>query len=251
LPNPAKRKQDRDYSVAGVGVGVGVGKTLSPGFAGVSRLCLPFSSCFGAGDGDAVDPAAGEVTGVVTAAGAAGAPAVALGEAEGLIGTILVGSSWCARDFFRPNVFGLSVEFSSPSFADTDGEIVAVGLAEMVGGLLGEAEGDDVDVGSGVIFRGAVLMGAAGVEDSGGEGDEVARGLGIRRGGIVTLGEGAGVSVARRVADGFGVEIGVADGASVVEGDAADAGVSARVARVAVAVAVTEGDALSAGAAVR
>lgn len=138
---PPKRKQDRGYSVAGAGVG----ETLSPGFAGVSRLCLPFSSCFGVGE--VVGLAAGAITGVVTVDGAADTADVALGEADGLIGKVLIGSSWRARDFFRPNVFGFAGGFSSPSFGETEAEIVAVAVGETADDVgLGLTDGDGVPV---------------------------------------------------------------------------------------------------------
>jgi hypothetical protein len=86
---PAKRKQDRGYSAGGVGVG----ETLSPGFAGASRLWLPFSSYFGVGEGEVVDPFAGEIPGVETVEDAADSVGNALGETDGPIGMGSRGSS--------------------------------------------------------------------------------------------------------------------------------------------------------------
>ena len=113
-----RAERNRRYSVAGVGVGVGVAEP------------------FGVGEDVVVDLAGGEIAGVVTADGAADAPGVALGEADGLIGTVLIGSSCCARDFFWPSVFGFSAEVSSFSFGETEGEMMARGGVGLPRGLI-------------------------------------------------------------------------------------------------------------------
>ena len=147
---------------------------------------------------------------------------------------------------------------------------------------LGETEGDAVDVGSGVIFRGGVLIIAGGGNDSIGEGDDVAAGVTFGVGVTAGLADGGAVSITLAGADCSGVDVGLADGVSigevadaegvsvlrarsgvdvgvalgslVGEGVAEAAGVSGRCARtggveVAVVVASGEGEALSVGAA--
>lgn len=201
----AKGKQDRRYSAAGVGVGVG--ETFAPGFAGGMCFGLPFSS--GLVDADAVgaDPAA-------DADAEADGETIAFGETVGLIVTFLIGSISCARDFFGANVFGFTFGCSSPSFTEAEGEVVALVLDEVVGELLGETETDGVDLGGGVIFRWDVPAVAAGVDETVGDGDDDGKGLAVLIG--LKVGNVDSFDLSPTVCS--GVDVGVADGASVADG---------------------------------
>jgi hypothetical protein len=105
---------------------------------------------------------------------------------------------------------------------------------------LGETEGDAVDGGSCVIFRGGVLFIAGGVDDSIGEGDAAAAGVTVGVGVAAGLADGGAVSVTLAGADCSGVDVGLADGVSI--GEVADAeGVSVLRARAGVDVGVALG----------